>query len=523
MTVKRAGPIDLRLIGPVAVTVDGEPRPLPASRKTRALLGYLAISGKAERRDRLCELLWDVPDDPRGSLRWSLSKLRAVLGGDAAERLRADRDWVELALPDDSVDWHRLRSLVRRGLDTVSTGALEQMAGYRGELLQGLDLPRCDRFQAWLVAHREDVRQWRIAVLAELSGRDLGPETALAHARDWVEIDGDSPAAWARLVELIERAGRGREAAEQRALGIRRLTAADRPIPAALRAGSPLRAARSSVDPDIRFCTSADGTGLAYTLAGDGPPIVKIANWMTHLELDGQGPIWRHWIAEFTRGQRLLRYDHRGNGLSDGRTSFGFEADVADLEAVVDAAGVDRFDLLGISSGASVAVAYAVRHPERVRKLVLLGGFARGWAVRASPEEAARRQAMVTLTREGWGLDNPAFRQMFTSLFLPDSTPEQQRWLNDLQRLTTSAENACAIQLAHAAIDVTELLPQVAVPTLVAHSREDSMVPFAAGRAMARAIPGARFLALEGRNHMLLEDEPAWPRFVSAIQRFLDD
>ena len=519
MTVEQGAPIDLRLIGPVAVTVDGEPRPLPASRKTRALLGYLALSGKAERRDRLCELLWDVPDDPRGSLRWSLSKLRAVLG---SQHIVADRDWIELTLPDDAVDWRRLRSLVRRGPDTASTGALEEMAGYRGELLQGLDLPRCDRFQAWLVAHREDVRQWRIAVLAELSARDLAPEVALVHARDWVEVDGDSPAAWAQLVELLDRVGRGPEAAEQRALGIRRLTAADRSIPAALRAGPLPRAARSSPDPKIRFCTSADGTGLAYTLAGEGPPIVKIANWMTHLELDAQGPIWRHWIAEFTKRRRLLRYDHRGNGLSDGRTSFGFEADVADLEAVVDAAGVDRFDLLGISSGASVAVAYAVRHPERVRKLVLLGGFPCGWAVRASPEEAARRQAMVTLTREGWGLDNPAFRQMFTSLFLPDSTLEQQRWLNDLQRLTTSADNACAIQLAHGAIDVTALLPQVAAPTLVAHCREDSMVPFEAGRAMARAIPGACFLALEGRNHMLLEDEPAWTRFVGAVRSFLE-
>lgn len=522
MTVEWGCPIDLRLIGPVTVTVDGQPRPLPASRKTRALLGYLAISGKAEGRDRLCELLWDVPDDPRGSLRWSLSKLRAVLAGDAAERLRADRDRVELALPDDSVDWHRLRSLVRRGLDTASTGALEQMAGYRGELLQGLDLPRCDRFQAWLVAQREDVRQWRIAVLAELSGRDLAPETALAHARDWVEIDGDSPAAWERLVEMLDRVGRQPEAAEQRKIGIRRLTAAERPIPAALRATPAARRTPAPGDPEIRFCTSADGTSIAYTLAGDGPPIVKIANWMTHLEVDAEGPIWRHWIAEFTGRWRLLRYDHRGNGLSDWHTSFGFEAEVADVEAVVEAAGIDRFDLLGISSGASVAVAYAVRHPERVRRLVLLGSFPRGWAVGASPEEVARRQAMLTLTREGWGLDNPAFRQMFTSLFMPNSTAEEQQWFNDLQRLTTSAKNACAIQLAHAAIDVTALLPQVAVPTLVAHCRGDSMVPFEAGRAMARAIPGARFLALEGRNHILLEHEPAWTRFVVAMRSFLD-
>lgn len=523
MTVEPGVPIDLRLIGPLAVSVDGAARPLPASRKTRALLAYLAISGKAERRDRLCELLWEVPDDPRGALRWSLSRLRAALGAGAAGCLRADREWIELALPDDRVDWRRLRALVRRGVANADTAALERAAAAEGELLEGLELPRCDRLRAWLVAHREDVRQWRAAVLAELSGRDIAPEAALAHARSWVEIDGDAPAAWARLVELLERTGRGPEAAEQRALGIRRLGAAGRPIPPALRSAGAARPVQAAGDLEIRFCTSADGTGLAYTLAGEGPPIVKIANWMTHLDLDAQGPIWRHWIAEFTKRRRLLRYDHRGNGLSDARTSFGFEHDVADLEAVVDAAGLGRVDLLGISAGASVAVAYAVRHPERVRKLVLLGGFARGWAVRAGPEEVARREAMITLTREGWGLDNPAFRQMFTSLFVPDSTPEQQRWLNEVQRLTTSAENACAIQLAHARIDVKALLPEVKAPTLVAHCREDSMVPFEAGRAIARAIPGARFLALEGRNHMLLEDDPAWTRFVGAVRPFLDE
>lgn len=523
MTVGRGGLIDLRLIGPVAVTVGGEPRALPASRKTRALLGYLAISGKAERRDRLCELLWDVPDDPRGSLRWSLSKLRAVLGSEAADCLRADRDWIELALPDEAVDWRQLRALVRRGVGAAATDALERAAAAGGsELLLGLDLPRCDRFQAWLVAHREDVRQWQAAVLAELSGRPIDLDAALTHARAWVEIDGDSSAAWARLVDLLDRAGRAPEAAEQRAIGIRRLGGAGSPIPPALRRTITVPARAASQPSETRFCTASDGTGLAFSLTGDGPPIVKTSNWMTHLELDGEGPIWRHWIGEFSRGRRLLRYDQRGNGLSDWRTTFSFEGFVDELESVVDAAGVERFDLLGISQGASVAIAYAVRHPERVRKMVLFGGFARGWAVRTSPEEVARRQAMVTLTRDGWGRDNPAFRQMFTSLFMPDGTPDEQRWFNNMQRASTSAENAAAIQLAISTTDVEALLPQVRAPTLVAHRSDDAMVPFEAGRALARAIPGARFLALEGRNHVILADEPAWPRFTAAVRDFLD-
>jgi pimeloyl-ACP methyl ester carboxylesterase len=413
-----------------------------------------------------------------------------------------------------------LRALVRAGLSEAPTEALERAAASEGELLQGLELSRCDGFQAWCVAHREDVRQWRAAVLAELSGREIPVERALAHARVWLEIDGDNPAAWERLVTLLERAGRAGEAAEQRALGTRRLAGTHKPVPAVLRRAAPAATpAPSSLE--IRFCSSADGTGLAYTLAGQGPPIVKIANWMTHLELDAQGPIWRHWIAELSRDRRLLRYDQRGNGLSDWRAPFSFEAYVADLEAVVDAAGMDRFDLLGLSQGASVAVAYAVRHPERVRRLVLLGGFARGWARASSPEEAARREAMLTLTREGWDLDNPAFRQMFTSLFLPDGTPEEQRWFNEVQRITTSAENACAFQRISADTDVSGLLPRLTAPALVAHRRDDAMVSFEAGRTLARGIPGARFLALDGRNHVLLESEPAWTRFVEVMRTFL--
>lgn len=518
MAIGREGRIDLRLIGPMAVLRDGAARPLPASRKTRALLAYLAIAGKPERRDRLCELLWDVPDDPRGSLRWSLSKLRGVLG-DGGAALNADREWVELAIADEAVDWRRLRALVRRGVASAATDDLERAAAGGGELLGGIDLPRCDRFQAWLVAHREDVRQWRTAVLAELCARPIATDAALAHARARVEIDGDNPAAWTCLVDQLDRAGRTTEAAEQRAIGARRLGAADRPVPATVRA-APAPAAQPAGD--IRFCTAVDGTGLAYRLQGDGPPLVMPANWMTHLELDPRGPIWRHWIEAFSDGRTLLRYDQRGNGLSDWRTSFGFDAFLGDLETVIDAATLDRFDLLGISQGASLAIAYAVRHPERVRKLVLVGGFPLSWAVRSSAEERARREAMITLTREGWGLDNPAFRQMFTSLFIPDGGPEAQAWLNDIQRAATSAANAAAIQLAIADTDVRALLPQVRAPTLVVHRTEDAMVPFEAGRALARSIPGARFLALEGRNHMILADEPAWPRFVAAVNAFLD-
>lgn len=505
---------ELQLIGPLTIRREGEAVPLPASRKTRALLAYLAIVGKPERRERLCELFWDVPDDPRGALRWSLSKLRPLVD------IQADREWVEIRLADEAVDWRRLKALVQRGVGQASTEALEAAAG-EGDLLEGLELSRCDRFQAWCVAHREDVAAWRAAVLRELTGRPLAPDAALAYARRWVELAGDTAEPWLRLVDLLEAAGRGREADEQRAQAARRLTAAGIEVPAALRG----RAAARPPAPagQVRFCTASDGVSIAYTVQGSGPPLVKAANWMTHLERDAEGPIWRHWIAEFTQGRSFVRYDQRGNGLSDWTAPFSFEAFVDDLEHVVDAAGLARFDLLGISQGAGVAIAYAARHPERVRRIVLLGAFTRGWAVRGTPEERERREAVLTLTRTGWDLDTPAFRQMFTSLFIPDSSPEDQHWFNTTQKLSTNGENAYAIQRSGADMDVDHLLPQIQAPTLVAHRRGDAVVPFEVGREIASRIPDARFLPLEGRNHIILEPDPAWRRFADAARSFLDE
>lgn len=274
--------------------------------------------------------------------------------------------------------------------------------------------------------------------------------------------------------------------------------------------------------PPIQYCTARDGTGLAYSCAGKGPPLVKAANWLNHLEYEWQCPIWRHWLEELTRDHMLLRYDERGNGLSDWKTKdLSFEAFVQDLETVVDAAGLDRFDMIGISQGASVSIAYAVRHPERVGHLVLYGGYAMGWAIRSDPEEVARREAMLTLTLSGWGQDNPAFRQMFTSLYFPDATREEADSFNELQRVSASPEAAQQLQRALGMIDIRELLPQVRTPTLIFHSQGDAVVPLQAGQGMASRIPNARFVALESNNHLLLEHEPAWPRFVKELRTFL--
>jgi class 3 adenylate cyclase/pimeloyl-ACP methyl ester carboxylesterase len=272
----------------------------------------------------------------------------------------------------------------------------------------------------------------------------------------------------------------------------------------------------------IRFCTSSDGVGIAYAAVGEGPPLVKAANYLNHLEFDWQSPIWRHVFSELSRDHQLVRYDERGNGLSDWDVEdISFDAFVRDLEDVVDAAELARFDLLGMSQGCPVCIAYAVRYPERVSKLVLYGGYARGWA-RRGPEDKEKGNAMVELIRQGWGQDNPAFRQMFTSTMIPGATPEHMQWFNELQRITTSPENAARLRLAMGDIDVTSLLRQVTTPTLVIHTREDAVAPFDGGRKMAAMIPGARFVPLESANHLLLESEPAWPRFLAEVRSFLD-
>ena len=272
----------------------------------------------------------------------------------------------------------------------------------------------------------------------------------------------------------------------------------------------------------IQFCTSSDGVGIAYASTGEGPTLVKAANWLNHLEFDWQSPIWRHVFSELSRDHELVRYDERGNGLSDWDVDdISFEAFVRDLEAVVDAAGLDRFALLGISQGCPVCIAYAVRHPERVSQLVLYGGYARGWAQRGQAEKE-KGNAIVELIRQGWGQDNPAFRQMFTSTMIPGASSEQMDWHNDVQRNTTSPENAVRLRLAMGDINVSSILPEVTTPTLVLHAREDSVAPFEGGRRIAAMIPGARFVPLESANHLLLENEPAWPRFLAEVRSFLD-
>jgi pimeloyl-ACP methyl ester carboxylesterase/KaiC/GvpD/RAD55 family RecA-like ATPase len=272
----------------------------------------------------------------------------------------------------------------------------------------------------------------------------------------------------------------------------------------------------------IRFCASSDGVKIAYATTGKGQPLVKAANWIGHLQFDSRG-IWSHWGAELTRYNMLVRFDQRGCGLSDREIhDWSFERFVNDLESVVDSLGLEHFDLLGMSHGGSVSIAYAVRHPERVRHLILYGAFAQGWArMGLSEVRLGELEAVGKLLRSGWGRDSPAFRQIFTTWFMPEATAEQMRGFNDYQKVSASPENAARIYGVVGDTDVLDLLPKVSVPTIVFHVRGDQMVPFRSGLQLASLIPGARFVPLEGRNHILLEEEPAWKAFLSEYRRFI--
>jgi pimeloyl-ACP methyl ester carboxylesterase/DNA-binding CsgD family transcriptional regulator len=273
----------------------------------------------------------------------------------------------------------------------------------------------------------------------------------------------------------------------------------------------------------VRYLTASDGVRLAWAEAGSGPPLVKAANWLTHLEYEWQSPIWRHWIQFFSSHTRFVRYDERGCGMSGWHGGgLNVEQWIADLDAVIDAAApAEPVTLLGISQGGAACMGYAIRHPERVARLILYGAYARGALRRGTPTTRNAYQAMIDLARASWGHDNPTFRQVFTSRFIPGGTQEQLNWFNDLCVKTTPAEIAALVLESRGVMDISALLQDVRVPTLVLHARGDNVVPIEEGRLLAGAIPGAEFVEVDSRNHILLEQEPAWQRFQEAVLAFL--
>jgi pimeloyl-ACP methyl ester carboxylesterase len=219
---------------------------------------------------------------------------------------------------------------------------------------------------------------------------------------------------------------------------------------------------------------------------------------------------------------RLVRFDQRGNGLSDWEPAeISADAMIADMNAVADAAGLERFVLFGISQGSAFAVRYAAENPDRVAGLILLGGSARGELMRGNPEQIALHQALNTLIREGWGSSNPVYRRLFTESMMPDASVKQKSSFDELQRVATSPQNATRIFEMNAATDVSDLARRIRVPTLVMHSGGDRRVPVTEGRRLAALIPGARFVGLPGNNHVLVGGSPALDLFLKEFAAFL--
>jgi pimeloyl-ACP methyl ester carboxylesterase/DNA-binding CsgD family transcriptional regulator len=272
---------------------------------------------------------------------------------------------------------------------------------------------------------------------------------------------------------------------------------------------------------DIRFARSADGVGIAYAVHGSGPPLLIDACWLSHLQFDWQSPVWRHYLVELGRIATVIRYDERGHGLSDrGVTDHSLEARVADLEAVTEDAGVDRFALLAMAQGGPVAIEYAARHPERLTRLAFYGSYAGAHAI-ATPEQLELYAAFDLLIKVGWARPTSEFRRVFSSMMIPGGTEEQMRWLDDLQRMSVDAETAVLARSQRQVTDASARMGELDLPTLVLHSRGDQMVDFDESRHMAAHIRGARLVALESDNHIVLADEPAWPVFLQELTQFL--
>ncbi|MBY6003046.1 alpha/beta fold hydrolase [Salipiger bermudensis] len=490
--------LSISLLGELRVFRGEQELALPASRKARALLAFLVATGRPHRRERLCELFWDLPDDPRAALRWSLTKLRKVIDDPDRPRIVADRERVAVDTEGLRLDIRAVREDIASGLDSLPLETLERMARRLDEVLfDGLDGAGGEAFGAWLSAERADAEAERIDVLRHLANHPANPP-AIAEK-------------WRRLWHAADPGA-----------------ACDAPDPAPPRApaptGRPPRISSGLRAQKIGFCDVADGTTIAYATVGSGPPLLKAANWLTHLEFDWTSPIWGECFADIARERSFIRYDERGCGLSDWDTDdLSFDAFVEDLEAVADRLELERFPLLGISQGAAVSIEYAARHPERVSGLILFGGYAAGWRHTTSDDEKARREAVRDLTRVGWGTDNPAYRHIFSQTFMPGVAPDELAWFDEFQRLTTSPENAARFQDAFGDIDVRHRLGDVTAPTLVLHSTGDQRIPVSDGRQIARGIPGAHFVPLESRNHVLVGYEPAWQTCMAAIRDFLTE
>lgn len=274
---------------------------------------------------------------------------------------------------------------------------------------------------------------------------------------------------------------------------------------------------------DIRFAVSEDGSGIAWASEGEGPPLLRAGHWLTNLELDRESPIWGPWLAELRKGRRLVRYDFRGTGMSDLDCGpFSLEAAVSDMEAVADAAGLERFPIFAASQSAAVSFAFAARHPDRVSRIVSYGGWPQGAKIRSGASDASVSDALATMIRLGWGQPDGGFMRSFSTMFMPSASKAQIDAFVALQRNSTTGERAVEIRDVISYYDVTDILPQVRCPVLVLHARHDNLHPFSQAQLLTRLLPDAHLTMLDSANHILMPDEPAFARLMQSVDAFLD-
>ena len=515
-----------------------------SNRKAQALLAFLALAPQHScSRQRLATLLW--PDHPEEAARQSLRQCLCVLRQNVPELpLMTDHDRVGLNAGAIAIDVREFEALCGNKSADGLRLALEL---YHGDLLECFDA-KSDLFEAWLIGERIRLRAMATSTLRILLDGQIEQhprDEAYRIAHRLLAIDPLQEDIHRALMKLYFDEG-------QTALALRQFKMCKavlrseldvepdnetkelyRQFISARAQGPPKRNAtaehfsasrRIAVQPrlaqTIQYCSAPDGVRIAYASLGHGPPLVKAANWLNHLELDLTSSVWRHWLEALSCGHRLVRYDERANGLSERNVyDISLDAFVRDLETVVDTVGLERFPLLGISQGCAISIAYAAKHPERVSRLVLYGGYAKGWM--HDPANVRRGEAMATLIREGWNSDTSAFRQVFTSRLIPDANSEESCSFSRLQRSATSPENACRLYKVFSQLDVRHLLADLAVPTLILHAREDGIVKFSEGQELASRTRGAQFVPLESRNHLLLQNEPAWDVFMSEVRAFL--
>ena len=531
----------LFLFGPPTLECSGLSQPIQR-RKARALLAYLAVTQQSHNREALAALFWPEYDrqSSLADLSRILSSLRKTLG---ASFFLTDRESValhrEAELWVDVLHFRKLLESCRKStaLDEACHQKLvHAVALYQADFLAGFTLPDCLDFDEWQLLETEALRRdlgWALEKLVHAHEERNELAQAIAYAQRWVRLDPLHEPAQRRLITLYARNGQRAEAHRQYQV-CERLLAEEfgvEPQPETKQLYEELRKSRSlppSAQPkkpeqEIKFFISFDGVRIAYATVGEGPPLIMAATFLRHLEYDWQSPIWQHWLDTLARSHTLIRYDERGCGLSDWDVNdISFDAWVRDLEGLVEHLGLERFRLLALSQAGAVAITYAARHPEKVSHLILHGAYARGRFHRAdNPRATEEAQTLLSLTRLGWGRDNPAFRQVFSLQLMPDATKEQLNWYDELMRVSMTPENAARAEAIMYNINILDILPEVTAPTLVTHCRNDAAVPFNEGRILASEIRGARFVPLASKNHLLLPDEPAWEHFVQETHRFV--